>query len=228
VNTYNKLINSHIGENVFILGAGPSLWGCMSDPLFNKLRNYGITIAVNSAVIAMPKFDYWISNDALCRRWSWWKDVKNGSGIKIVRDSWLKYKDELDDFLFFSPRPTPEAVINSEDEGLAYCSSVPSAVDLAIQMGCKNIFLLGVDHTDLNGKHHFWQFMEPFKMPKAHPPAQGPWNQQRSVFKINMLAFNALKEFADSKNVDIYNVSDISKIDIFKIINMGEIYAFII
>ena len=135
----------------------------------------------------------------------------------------MKYKDELEDFLFFSPRPTSEGVINPHDIGLSYCSSVPSAIDFSLQMGCKKIFLFGVDHTIVEGKHHFWQFMEKNKRPKATPPAQGSWNQQKTVFKTNIIAYEALKLFAESKGVDIYNISNITKVKIFKNLKLGEI-----
>ena len=206
MNTYEKLINKHRGEPCFIFGAGPSLWHNMHEPFFKKIKQHGITIAVNSSVMAIPDFDYWISNDALCRRWSWWKSVKDGSGIKIVRNSWGKYKAELEDFLFFSPRNTSEDIIDSTDKGLAYCSSVPSAIDLSIQMGCKNIFLFGVDHNEYKHKHHFWQFMKVDNQPKANPPAQGPWSQQKKVFDINVKAYEALNKFAEEKGSKIYNV----------------------
>ena len=164
-------------------------------------------------------------------RWSWWEDVKKSRCTKIVRNSWEKYKDELEGFLFFEPRPTPEDIINSEDIGLAYCSSVPSAIDLAIQMGCKKIFLLGVDHNSHLGKDHFWQLWPKKHWPKANPPAQGSWSQQQTVFPYNMKAFKALKRFADEKNVDIYNITytvpggnqTLTKIRTFKRIKMEDV-----
>lgn len=220
MNSYVQLINKHRGENAFIFGAGPSLWKNMQEPFFEEIHKHGITIVVNSAVIAVPDFDYWISNDALCRRWSWWKDVEKGKGIKVVRNSWEKYKDELKDFLFFEPRPTPEDTINCGHIGLAYCSSIPSSIDLAIQMGCKKIFLLGVDQDDYNGRHHFWQFMD--KQPIAKPPAQGPWQQQKKVFDLNIEAYEALKCFAECKNIKIYNCNPESKVEVFEKIKFGE------
>ena len=229
MNTYKQLIGKHEGENAFVFGAGPSLWYNMHEPFFPHIKEHGIRIAVNSAVMAVPDFDYWISNDALCRRWNWWRKVKGGKGVRIVRDSWLKYKEELDGFLFFSPRPTSEGEINPDDEGLAYCSSVPTSIDLAIQMGCKKIFLFGVDHNDHKGRNHFWQFMPKHKQPIATPPAQGPWKQQKTVFPMNLLAYGALKEFADGKGVEIYNVSwieygrHLSKVKTFKRIEISDV-----
>jgi len=216
MNTYTQLIDKHKGENAFVLGAGCSLYFNTKEPLFSKLHEYGIVIAVNSAVLADKKFDYWVSNDSLCRRWSWWKNVKKGKGIKVVRNSWLEFKKDLDGFLYFKPRPTSEDIINSEDVGLCYCSSVPSSIDLAIQMGCKKIFILGLDHTDHSGKDHFWQLWPSNLRPSAHPPAQGPWHQQSSLFPIHLKAYKALKKFAKEKNVEIYNCNPKSKVEVFK------------
>ena len=221
MNSYIQLINNHRGENSFIFGAGPSLWYNMHEPFFKEISKHGITIAVNSAVMAVPNFDYWVSNDSLCMRWSWWKDVIDGKGIKVVRNSWEKYKEELDDFLFFNPRPTPEDTINPGHIGLAYCSSVPSSIDLAIQMDCKKIFLFGVDQNAQKSKHHFWQYMD--KPPVANPPAQGPWEQQKKVFDFNNKAYDALSAFATAKGVNIYNCNPDSKVEVFEKIKFKDI-----
>ena len=58
MNTYAQLIGKHDGEIAFIFGAGPSLWYNMQDSFFPEISKYGITIAVNSAVIARKNFDY--------------------------------------------------------------------------------------------------------------------------------------------------------------------------
>ena len=207
MNSYVQLINKHPGSSCFIFGAGPSLWNMMHEPFFKDIPDNGITIAVNSAVMAVPNFDYWVSNDVLCRRWSWWKDVINGKGIKVVRNSWEKYREELDDFLFFDHRPTPENIIDPEDVGLAYCSSIPSSIDLAIQMGCKKIFLFGVDQSMCKGKHHFWQSMKKDQQPVSNPSVQDSWERQQEVFSISTTALEALNGFAKHKDVKVYNVS---------------------
>lgn len=211
------LINKHAGQTAFICAAGPSFYDIYVSYLFTRIFDH-VVISVNSSIIAMPwkgertfgfniDYDrcYWISNDAMCRRWSWWEDVKKSKCIKIVRDSWTKYEDELKDFFYFSPRSTPEDFINPNEEKLAYCSSTPTAIDLAIQMGCKKIILLGLDQKESHGYHHFWQLLNEEKKPFANPPAQGPWEQQKKVFEINNKAFKALHNFAKDKKVDILN-----------------------
>ena len=229
MNSYTQLINKHKGETAFIFGAGPSLWKDMQHSFFKEIPDHGITIAVNSAVMAVPNFDYWVSNDVLCRKWSWWEDVLRAKGIKVVRSSWEKYNAELKDFLFYEPRSTPEGIIDPSDVGLSYCSSVPSSIDLAIQMGCKKIFLLGVDHSCQSGKHHFWQYENKRDWPVSKPNVQDPWNRQKEVFNISLEAYKALKDYADGCKVDIYNVTHISygyywsEVSTFKRIDMGLI-----
>ena len=223
MNTYLSLKDKHEGERCFIFGAGPFLWFHMGESYFSNIHKAGKTIVVNSAVLADPNFDYWISNDALCRRWSWWEDVKKGKGIKIVRNSWEKYRDELDGFLFFDPRPTPEHIVSPGDVGLSYCSSVPSAIDLAIQMGFKKIFLLGVDHYGSNELHHFWQMFPKKEQPSQLKPAQGNFSQQKKVFPINIKAYKALKKFADYKSVEIYNCDWPSEVEVFERMEIDEL-----
>jgi len=223
MNTYLKIINDYKDKNVFILGAGPSLYYCIQDPFFKKLQKYGIVITVNSSIMAFKNCDIFISNDALVRRWSWYSIITNSKCIKIVRNSLERYKNELKGFLYFEPRRTKEDKIDFKEQRLCYCSSVPSAVDLAIQCSCKNIFLLGVDHNTIEGKDHFWQFFPKNHQPKAHPPAQGPFSQQKTVFPTNVLAYKALEKFAEFKKIKIYNCNINSDIDVFKKIEFKNI-----
>jgi hypothetical protein len=230
VNTYTELIDKHKGEVAFILGAGPSLYDlCKSHHFFDILDD--VVISVNSAFMPLAKFEldpekhYWVSNDTLCRRWSYWKDVEKSSCMKVVRDSWSKYKKVMTNTLYFSPRPTSEGVVNPKDTGLCYCSSIPTSIDLAIQMGCKKIFLFGVDHNDSSGRHHFWQLLYDRKnRPTANANIYDSWRKQQKVFEFNKQALKALRKFADSKRVEIYNCSNMSKVNSFDRISID--YAF--
>ena len=229
-NTYTKLIDKHDGEICFILGAGPSLYNLYESPYFEKILNH-VVISVNSAFMPLSQFDldtekhYWISNDTLCRRWSYWKDVDKSKCTKVVRDSWLKYRKEMSNTYFFSPRPTSEDVVNSQDIGLSYCSSVCSSLDLAIQMGCKKIILFGVDQNTSRGRHHFWQLLYDRKdRPTANANIYDSWDKQNKVFEFNNKAYKALRKFADFKNAEVYNCSNITKVTAFDRISID--YAF--
>lgn len=223
-NTYLTLRDKHKGQNCFIVGAGPSLYETMRHPKYKKIFKH-VSIFVNSSILAIKnnyakeRRTYWISNDALVMRWTYWHDLKIANCTKIVRNSWLKYKKAIKGFLIFHPRPTAEGVVNSKDKGLAYCSSVPSALDLAIQMGCKRVFLLGVDHYMDGAKSHFWQYWTNSKWPKGPLAAQG---QQMSSFQFNLRSFKALKGYAEKKRVKIYNCSRLSRVKYFKKITFED------
>ena len=184
-----------------------------------------VVITVNSSILAMswdggnPYNRYWISNDAVVMKWTYWKQIKSAKCTKIVRSSWEKYEDKINGFLMFDPRPTPENIINYSDQGLAYCSSVPSAIDLALQMGCKRIYLLGVDHYTDGSKSHFWQCWGHKKQPRG-PLA--PITQQKQSFEHNMQAYEALNGFADFMDAKIYNCNENSKVEIFEKINFQD------
>jgi len=230
MNTYTKLIDKHNGETAFILGAGPSLYDLCMSYHFKEILNH-VVISVNSSYMPLSKYSldpekhYWVSNDTLCRRWSYWKDVEKSSCTKVVRDSWSKYRKVMTNTFFFSPRPTSEDVVNLEDKGLCYCSSVPSSIDLAIQMGCKTIFLFGVDHNDVDGRHHFWQLLYDRKnRPTANANIYDSWEKQNKVFEINNKAYKALSKLADNKNVKIFNCSNISKVKHFKKISIESVF----
>lgn len=225
--SYTYFIDKYPSEISFVVGAGTSLLGIYNHPYKNKIHNH-IVISVNSSIMMMPWEDgscdrrIWISNDSLSRRWSWWVTVKKCIAYKIVRDSWKAYFEEIPDFFVFSPRPTPENIINPDDTGLAYCSSVPSAIDLSIQMGCKYIFVLGVDQYMIGDKSHYWQYWPKNKWPTRIDGVMATHNQQKDVFKYNDVAYPALKKFAENKNVKIYNCNPQSKVEVFDKITFDE------
>lgn len=230
MNTYIKLTDKHRGGLAFILGAGPSLYNLCIDKRFPNILNH-IVISVNSAFMPLEKFKlnsekhYWVSNDTLCRRWSYWKNVDKSECTKVVRDSWKKYQGSMKNTFYFSPRPTSEDVVKPNDIGLCYCSSVPTSIDLAIQMGCKKIILFGVDHNTFDRRHHFWQLLyDRQDRPTANANIYDSWKKQNKVFEFNDKAYKALRKFANYKEVEIYNCSDITKVNAFDRISID--YAF--
>jgi len=224
---YTKFLDQYPGETAFVVGAGTSLFGIYRHEHLEEIHNH-IVVSVNSSFIMMPWADgnsdrrFWISNDALCRRWNWWPQVKKAKSHRIVRDSWKEHYPEIPDFYKFWPRPTSEDVINPGDDGLAYCSSIPSGIDLCLQMGCKRIFLLGVDQYMIGVKSHFWQYFPVKSQPKRIDFTMATHSQQRMAFKYNDMAYPALKGFADHKGAEIFNCSPTSRVEVFPRITFDE------
>ena len=224
--SYEKFIGVHEGETACIFGAGTSV----ANQDFSFTSKY-IQISVNSSILLMDwelglKHNrYWVSNDSGVLRWDYWKKVIGYSCNRIIRDSWKNCYNgfDLSDFYVFYPRPTAEDIINPEDKGLAYCSSVPTSLDLAIQMGCKRIFLFGVDQYFKNGKSHYWQYWPEENQPKrgfqSNPNSE---NNQKNTFDYNRKAFKALRLFADGKKVDIFNCNTFSKVEYFNKISIDD------
>lgn len=228
MNSYLKLSqNTWRDCPCVICGAGPSLINYD----FDNCSNIHV-ISVNSSIIKMPwqfvgsedLLRAWISNDSLCRKWDYFEKVISYKCEKIVRDSWLKYKEDLIDFLYFSPRSSKEDVINEGDEGLAYNSSVPTAIDFAIKLNFKNIFIIGVDHSSFKNLTHFWQFYSKNEQPKERlficnkkifrSPDRIMAREcvQKKSWDMNMSVFSSLKKVADKKNILINSIDCGNKI----------------
>jgi hypothetical protein len=51
--------------------------------------------------------------------------------------------------------------------------------------------------------------------PTANANIYDSWRKQQKVFEFNKQALKALRKFADSKRVEIYNCSNMSKVNSF-------------
>jgi len=225
---YNILKDKHVGSSCFICGAGLSFFDIVESKYFNNIFDH-VVISVNSSIIAMSWFDgspdnrYWISNDSAVRLWTYWEQVKKSNATRIIRDSWKKYYSEIPkDFLVFSPRSSNNN-IDFEEEKLSFVSSVPTSIDLAIQMGCKKIFLLGCDHYTVNNKSHFWQRYAKEKQPttKGHI---APVLMQQFIFSQNIESYVALKKFAEHKECNIFDCSKRGRIKVFDKIDFEGVF----
>lgn len=223
---YNILKNKHKNEIAFVCGAGTSFLNIINSPHFNLLDKH-VVISVNSSIIAFDWSDYqdnkyWISNDSAVIQWDYWQKVLKSKCNRIIRDSWEKYYKQIpDDFYVFSPRKN-DIIINDENR-LVGVSSVPTAIDLAIQLGCKKIFLLGVDHYSLDGKTHFWEFFPKDKQPRTKG-YKASEQMQNKIFRLNMNVYKELLRFSRDLNIDIINCNENSAVNYFNKINFEKIW----
>ena len=218
----SDLQDIHKGEKCFICGAGPSI--AFLD--LKEIHNF-LVISVNSSAILMPweagekNKRFWVSNDTLVTRWSYFEKVKHYNCHKVIRTSWKGRYDELKDhnFRYFAPRPSDCHPLSDSCDYLCSVSSVPTAIDLAILMGCNRIYLLGVDQTMVHGNSHFWQFWNRDKWPRRSDKGRYYRPEQKhqiKIFKQNQEVFESLKEYAVRRNVKIYNCSSRSLLKTFE------------
>lgn len=216
----SDLYKIHNKKKCFIVGAGPSLNNLCLDKIHND-----VVISVNSSSMLMPwghgssEKRYWVSNDSLCLYWSYFVPyVCESNCNKIVRTSWKKYDNIISKygFRYFAPR-VKKNIVDPKDNGLFSVSSVPTSIDLAIFMGCNEIYLLGVDHCTIDGKSHFWQFWDNKKHPTLKTKQYTPSiKQQKHMFNMNINTFKILNEYAKSQSISIKNCSRVSVLDMFE------------
>jgi len=224
--------NAHQGRKAFICGAGPSVYRQDISGIHQH-----VVLAVNSACMLMPWDEYvdvesrfWVSNDILCKRWTYFeKYVKRAYCIKLVRSCWKHFYIEHQglNFRYFRPRNDQDKTsLSLKEGGLCYVSSVPTAIDFSILLGCKLIFLVGVDHKMVKGKSHFWQFRnrnsnKPYQCGKK-PVLNPEQEHQLRIFRKNIPVFEKLDLLATSRKCRIYNCSKISTVDIFPKITLDQ------
>ena len=221
--------NIHEGKKCFICGAGTSI----GHQDLTDIHDHPI-VCVNSSILLMPwehegeiTDRFWMSTDILCKQWDYfWNKVAKVECTRLVRNSWSRYAKEFKGvpMKYYSPRRTttfPEW----KERGLTAGSSILSAVDLALLMGCKRVILLGVDHKNVNGNSHFWQNWPV----KDRPRREGkPGNfmpcqrQQGRVFKSNMRSFDTFEKYSKKLGAKIYNASPISTIESFEKISLED------
>lgn len=219
----------HAGNKCFVCGSGVTV-GIME---LSGIHEYPV-ICVNSSVLLMPweepgdeKKRFWVSTDALCMQWDYfWNKVMKWEMIRIVRNSWARAVKELKgvEFKYYIPRRA-SGDIKSKEEGLMGGSSILSAIDLALLMGCKKVFLLGVDHRNINGNSHFWQLWPKRERPRRdgkpgnYMPCQ---RQQGRVFKSNFRNFDILSKYAQTVKANIYNCSTLSEVKSFEFMSLED------
>lgn len=225
----SDLVGIHRGSKCFVVGAGPSL--AFAD--LSHIHNH-VVISTNSSALLMPwdkgseNKRYWISNDTLVLQWSYfWTHVLRAKCSKIVRTSWRKHEDKIKHygFRYFSPRKVEKIPLQRLGEMLCSTSSVPTAIELAIIMGCHSIYLLGVDHKMVHSNSHFWQFWDKGKWPQRKEKGKNFRPEQKhqlKVFKMNLAVYEALQELAEREGSKIYNCSIRSIVTTFPFLSLDE------
>lgn len=216
IKKYKELLADNKNGRAFILGAGPSLFDLYNNNFHKIIKTEDSIISINASIIycnnrlnwdiGSNNNRYWIANDSLILRWNWFNLIKKSICHKVIRDSLKKYNNfNMSDVYYFTAR----RCLNEKD-GLISTSTAPSAIDFALQLGYKEIYLIGIDHEKKDGKNYFWQYFQKDKQPFSNTPSTLRWNKQKEMFNKNNQAYQILDSFAKSLNSKIYNCSDVA------------------
>lgn len=224
--------NKYKGKRCFIIGNGPSL--AIDD--LNKLVNE-YTFAANRIYNLLPKTvwrpTYYLSVDRDVMRNSWHELNKYELGELFLATEMSfemsKFKGKatrifLDNKFHINKYNDMSAYI-SEDVSKCFSDGYTVtfvAIQFAIFMGFKEIYLLGMDFNfstmvDKNGKKvvnkdvkdHFYE-----KRYKATVPC---------FYDNNLYAYNVAKKYADEHGIKIYNATRGGKLEVFERVDFDEI-----
>ena len=198
------LKNTHQGEDIYVLGSGPSM------NHFNKaFFNNKIIIGVNR-ICRYIKCDYTILKDV-----EGLKEINDSSQHgKIVASEYLHAnkhakilndKNKIDFFFRHqcnntnskAPNHSPDlsVITKDSDKIVVSYSTITSAMHLAAYMGAKNIFLCGHDCCEIQGKAWIDGYYDNIK-----PVHQ---NQQGYVGWLNQIKLHSIQvKFAIENNFD--------------------------
>ncbi len=170
MNWIDKLKNKHLGKEIFIAGAGPSLDGYPDDFLENRLA-----ITLHNAYLKFPNTQYRHANEM--DRVQWFKKNKPEYLDKVNIFAWPFYgrtKRETEEtidpdrnnYYFFALRDNyPEERIpfkvKEAKEGTAidfggYGTCLHACLFVAIYMGCSLINIIGCEHRVKKGRPQYF------------------------------------------------------------------------
>lgn len=220
--------NIHNHERCFIIGNGPSLTA--GD--LNLLKNE-VTFATNRIFNIFDQTDwsptYYIVQDyiLLNKIKDQAKTVKAKKKFYPIRIKWI-YNAFSDDALFFYLNPEkyyPEIPKFSTDVSKQIYEGYTvtyGAIQLAVYMGFKEIYLLGVDFNysiTVNSKGDITKH-EGVKDYFCNDNNEG---LNMPNLEYSLLAYQAAKEFAEKNKVKIFNATKGGKLEVFERVKLEKI-----
>ncbi|MGQ4665887.1 6-hydroxymethylpterin diphosphokinase MptE-like protein [Metabacillus halosaccharovorans] len=225
------LKNVHMNERCFIIGNGPSL--TIED--LNKLNNE-VTFAFNRIYYIFDQTEwrptYYCSEDD--------KTIFNSrddiDSLKITnkffpinfpRDYKIQFKNAKYYVFKLSERNVEPNFSNNIVKGIYWGNTVAyTAIQMAVYMGIKEIYLLGVDHNfskmindkgeiiiDKTAKDYFAKEYNTDKDDLYIPNVE-----------VSTRAFKAAKKYASKNNIKIYNATRGGKLEVFERVDFDKLF----
>lgn len=210
-----KLKNMHKGRRCFLIGNGPSL---RAEDL-NKLKEE-ISFSSNKIYKMFDKTSwrpyYYIIGD---QKYSCEIDARKIParerfvGLENVKKPIKTYKDS-DVILYSKVTDLKDGyipVINEEADKFLYTGHTVlfEAFEIALYMGCNEFYLLGVDCDYTTSGTHFYN------------SGQQTYTYDHASYMRN--AWMAIKEYAETHNIKVYNASRSGKLDFFERVDFDNI-----
>ncbi|MDL2316429.1 glycosyltransferase [Desulfovibrio sp. OttesenSCG-928-A18] len=235
----NTIRNAHAGRRAFIIGNGPSLRISDLDLLQNE-----ITFAANKIFLAFSQTKwrptYYSVEDTLVADSCHDQIVYLDGFTKIFPSHMLSFIPRTENHFFVPWRPPynsslPERSFSRDlINGICWGSTITyTLIQLAVHMGIKNIYILGLDH----------KYIEPAKKTGNTLICTGERNHFHPDYRLTgepwhlpllerlECSYRYAKKFCDSIGVNIYNASRDTALNVFPkvdfdgVINSRVIYS---
>ncbi len=218
----SRLKDKYFGKNVYILGGGPSLNN------FDLSKIYGENIiSMNFFGMHEDKNKFNIVAHCIGEPYpsEGWQDPRRMMEAVNSETYWLhsgnieKTKNINNKIHYYTPVVRANSFVFTGQtlhiQGLVYQSTSQMAIVIALYMGFKKIYLLGMDHDWLvtrGNSPHFYEESE------KTTPADLSKFSYTSMIEISLSLFRTyefLKQVARNEGAEIYNLSSPSYLDVF-------------
>lgn len=221
----------HAGERCFIIGNGPSL----SEKDLDVLEKLQIPCFGFNRIYLMfektkwkPK--YYISQDELTLMNCTSEVSQMGIQIKFIPLA-LKYYHHIyiPKAFYFHLKPASNDMIEaSEDISKYVCATTTvacTAIQFAVYMGFKEIYLLGVDHNFSQYKNSKGEIVTDSTVKDYFSENYNTDKQQLYIPSLDKStsAFIKMKEYCDQHNIKVYNATRGGKLEVFPRLDFDEV-----
>ena len=198
------------GRTAFIIGGGPSILDIDLGLLKTKR-----VIGCNDAYLLGSFVDLCYFGD-----WEWFKlhwkrqvirlDGSTHKGLKCFKGLRVTSNSNLAKIKAPSIKVMARASDFCTIPGMVFWGSNTgvSSINLAYNLGCRRMVLLGFDMQRVNNKTN-WH--DPLRVPASYPYDEG-----RPMGNSWLSSFTKIKNASESMNFEVYNASPISKLDHFE------------
>lgn len=221
-----KFRNSHYGERCFIVATGPSLK--MEDLAILK-ESKSISISMNRVYKAFDSTDwrpdYYMVADWRCIEESGQEilglDIKNKFISDVYPPFWKQsIPDNVYQYHCHFLAGTEKMPSFSEDftyGAYSYATVTYDCIQLAVYMGFKEIYLLGVDFS----------FSEDYKNAGNHFVSNYYAQDSKASYFLkeeSLAAYRAAKQYADKHGIKIYNATRGGKLEVFERVDFDSLF----
>ena len=228
---FNSLRNRHLGQRCFVLGNGPSL--TVSD--LELLKNE-ITFAANKIYLCFDETNwrptYYSVEDLLVAQNCRSEIMALDGTTKIFADHMLPYLPRQPNHHYARWLPpadnrSPFREFSTDlTKGICWGSTITySMLQMAVHMGFKEIYILGLDHSYVEPKtKQDGALISDGEVNHFHPEYRKPGEKWHyPVLDRLEQSYQFAKDYCDSIDVKVWNASRFSKLDIFPRANLDEV-----